>query len=79
MSSEAQYGEDRFAEAEGFRIHYVEAGAGQLTLLIPGSYGTYRTWNRLISLLSDHCRILALDYVGAGDSDKPRRGFRYIV
>jgi pimeloyl-ACP methyl ester carboxylesterase len=79
MLSVARYGEDRFVEVEGYRIHYVEAGAGPPVILIPGSYSTYRAWNRIIPLLSDHYRLLALDYVGTGDSDKPQTGFRYTV
>jgi pimeloyl-ACP methyl ester carboxylesterase len=75
----ARYGVDRFIRVEGYRIHYVEVGVGYPVILIPGSYGTYRTWNRIIPLLSDHCRLLAVDYVGTGDSDKPQKGFRYTI
>jgi pimeloyl-ACP methyl ester carboxylesterase len=64
---------------EGYKIHYVEAGAGEPVILIPGSWSTYRAWNRIIPLLSDYYRLLALDYVGTGDSDKPKKGFRYTV
>ena len=79
MLSVARYGEDRFVEVGGYKIHCVEAGAGHPVILIPGSYSTYRAWNRIIPLLSDHYRLLALDYVGTGDSDKPQTGFRYTV
>jgi len=79
MLSVAKYGEDRFVEVEGYKIHYVEAGAGEPVILIPGSWSTYRAWNRIIPLLSDYYRLLALDYVGTGDSDKPKKGFRYTV
>lgn len=79
MLSVARYGQDRFVQVEGYRIHYVEAGTGHPVILVPGSYGTYRTWNRLIPLLSDRYQLLALDYLGVGDSDKPKRGFRYTV
>lgn len=79
MLSPARYGTDRFVEVEGYTIHYVEAGVGRPVILIPGSYSTYRVWNRIFPLLSDHYQLLALDYVGTGDSDKPKRGFRYTV
>ncbi len=79
MLSAARYGVDRFVQVEGYRIHYVEAGVGRPVILIPGSYSTYRVWNRLLPLLSDHYQLLALDYVGTGDSDKPKRGFQYTV
>jgi len=77
--SKARYGEDRFVEVEGYKIHYVEVGKGETVILIPGSFSTYRTWNRIIPLLSDHYQLLALDYVGTGDSDKPESGFKYTT
>jgi pimeloyl-ACP methyl ester carboxylesterase len=79
MLSAARYGQDRFAEVEGYRVHYVEAGNGHPVILIPGSMSTYRAWNRMIPLLSSQYRLLALDYVGTGDSDKPKKGFRYTI
>jgi pimeloyl-ACP methyl ester carboxylesterase len=79
MLSTARYGEDRFAQVRGHRIHYVDVGPGPPVIMVSGSYSTYRTWNRLIPLLADRYRLLALDYLGTGDSDKPKRGFRYTV
>jgi pimeloyl-ACP methyl ester carboxylesterase len=74
-----EYGADRFVLAGGYHIHYVEAGEGQPVLLIPGAFTTYRTWNRILPALSVHNRVLAVDYLGVGDSDKPERGFGYTV
>jgi pimeloyl-ACP methyl ester carboxylesterase len=79
MYSRAKYGEDRFVEVEGHRIHYVKVGTGHPVLLIAGSYSTYRAWNRLLPLLSGEYRLLALDYLGVGDSDRPKNGFKYTV
>jgi pimeloyl-ACP methyl ester carboxylesterase len=75
----AKYGMDKFALVQKYKIHYVEAGQGEPVLLIPGSFTTYRVWNRLMPLLSVKYKLLALDYLGVGDSDKPRRGFDYTV
>ena len=33
----------------------------------------------MIPFLSRHYKLLAVDYIGAGDSDKPRSGFSYSV
>jgi pimeloyl-ACP methyl ester carboxylesterase len=77
--SKSKYGQDRFVVVQNRNIHYVETGEGQPVLLIPGAWSTYRYWNRITPLLSKHYRLLALDYLGAGDSDKPRSGFRYTV
>lgn len=73
------YGEDRFVEISGYLIHYIEVGTGEPLLLIPGSFSTYRVWNRIIPYLSDDFRIIAVDYVGAGASDKPKSGFHYTI
>jgi len=77
--SKSKYGQDRFVVVQNRNIHYVETGEGEAVLLIPGAWSSYRYWNRMIPLLSKHYRLLALDYLGAGDSDKPRSGFRYTV
>ncbi len=77
--SKTKYGQDRFVVVQDYNIHYVESGEGESILLIPGAWSTYRFWNRVLPLLSKHYLILALDYLGAGDSDKPRSGFDYTV
>jgi pimeloyl-ACP methyl ester carboxylesterase len=77
--SRPKYGQDRFVTVHGHNIHYVEAGKGQPILLIPGAWSTYRYWNRVMPFLSKQYRTLALDYLGVGDSDKPRSGFGYTV
>lgn len=75
----AKYGTDRFVTVQEHTIHYVEAGEGPPLLLIPGAFTTYRTWNRVLPVLASHHRVLAVDYVGVGDSDKPERDFGYTV
>jgi len=77
--SKATYGEDRFINVDPYWIHYVEVGEGDPLFLIPGAFSTYRDWNRLIPILSKHYRVLALDYLGVGDSDKPVSGFNYTI
>jgi pimeloyl-ACP methyl ester carboxylesterase len=61
---------DKFILVQRYKIHYVEAGQGEPVILIPGSYNTHRTWNRLMPLLSSEFRLLALDYIGSVDSRK---------
>jgi pimeloyl-ACP methyl ester carboxylesterase len=75
----AKYGVDKFILVGKYKIHYVEAGQGAPVVLIPGSYSTYRAWNRLMPILGKEYQLLALDYLGVGDSDKPRRGFDYTI
>jgi len=77
--SKPQYGVDKFVVVQGYNIHYVEVGEGDPILLIPGAYSTYRHWNRVIPHLSKHYKLLCIDYLGVGDSDKPRSGFGYTI
>jgi pimeloyl-ACP methyl ester carboxylesterase len=77
--STSKYGTDKFVKARGYNIHYVEAGEGEPVFLIPGAFSTYRHWNKMIPFLSKHHRLLCIDYLGVGDSDKPRSGFKYTI
>jgi pimeloyl-ACP methyl ester carboxylesterase len=77
--SKSQYGMDKFIVVYDRHIHYVDAGEGQPVLLIPGAFSTYRDWNRIIPSLAKHYRVLAIDYLGVGDSDKPRSGVGYTI
>lgn len=72
-----ELGEDRFATVRSHRLHFVEAGQGEALILVPGASSTYRTWRRVMGPLASRFRVLALDYVGTGDSDKPETGFGY--
>jgi pimeloyl-ACP methyl ester carboxylesterase len=77
--SQSRYGHDKFVVVSGRHIHYVEAGEGEPILLIPGAFSTYRDWNRIIPSLSKGYRVLAIDYLGVGDSDKPRSETNYTI
>ena len=74
-----KHGVDKFLVVQGYNIHYVEAGEGQPILLISGAFSTYRHWNRVIPYLSKYYKLFCIDYLGAGDSDKPRSGFGYTI
>ena len=72
-------GDDRYAMIGSYRVHYVEAGHGPPLILIPGSFFDYHEWDLLMPLLVDDFRLIAVDYLGVGDSDKPISGFDYSV
>ena len=73
----AEFGVDRFATVGGYRVHYVELGEGHPLVLVPPSFATYRNWKKVAPRMAEHFRVLAVDYLGTGDSDKPKRGFLY--
>jgi len=64
----------RFAEANGLRIHYHEAGEGPVLLLIhggaPGAFG-WGNFGQNMAALSRHYRTIIVDLPGYGRSDKP--------
>ena len=77
--SSSEYGSDNFVVVGGYNVHYVEVGEGEPVFLISGAFSTYRHWNRMIPYLSKHYKLLCIDYLGAGDSDKPVSGFGYTI
>jgi pimeloyl-ACP methyl ester carboxylesterase len=79
VASPASFGADRFAVVDQARAHYVEAGAGPPAILIPGLFGTYRGFTRVLPLLAPHFHLYALDNFGTGNSDRPCDDFTYTV
>jgi len=77
--SRSEYGMDKFVVVGGYNVHYVEVGEGEPVFLISGAFSTYRHWNRMIPYLSKHYKLYCIDYLGAGDSDKPVSGFGYTI
>ncbi len=75
----AQYGIDRFTTDQKHNAHYVEVGEGPPAILIPGLFGTYRGFSRMLPFLAPHFSIIALDNFGTGDSDTPDDDFTYTV
>jgi epoxide hydrolase 4 len=64
---------DRTALVNGVRLHYVEAGAGPLVLLLHGFPEFWYSWRRqLPALAAAGFRALAPDLRGYNLSDKPR-------
>jgi pimeloyl-ACP methyl ester carboxylesterase len=67
-----------FAEANGVRLHYVVGGPaeGDLVVLLHGWPQTWYTWRWVMpALASAGHRVVAVDYRGAGDSEKPKDGY----
>lgn len=69
-------GRSRFVELDGVRVHYEEAGAADAPaiVLIHGFCASTLVWRDvLVPLAEAGFRVVALDLVGYGFSDKPRR------
>src|SRR5262252_7048043 len=73
--------ESKFVEAGGIRTHYIEAGSGEPIVLIhgggPGADG-YGNWHGCIPRYARNFRVIALDMLGFGRTQKPNpEGFTY--
>lgn len=59
-------------KSAGHRYHYVDEGEGQPLLLVHGNPTWSFYWRNIISGLSDRYRVIAVDHIGCGLSDKPQ-------
>lgn len=65
--------EPHYMEVKGLRVHYVDegpAGAGETILCLHGEPTWSYLYRKIISPLSAKYRVLAMDFVGFGRSDK---------
>jgi haloalkane dehalogenase len=56
---------------DGFRYHYLDEGSGPVLLMVHGNPTWSFYWRDLILALRDRFRIVAVDHIGCGLSDKP--------
>ena len=63
-----------FAEVDGVRLHYLEAGAGDPILLVHGNGTMLQDWiiSGLFDELAKTNRVIAVDRPGFGHSSRPR-------
>lgn len=68
---------DRYVQANGIRLHFLDYGSsGPTLLLMPGLTANARAFDGLVSAgLVPAVRLLALDLRGRGLSDKPETGY----
>lgn len=60
-----------FVTIHGQRIVYRRAGAGPVVLLLHGIAGSSATWEPVMERLSADYTVVAPDFIGHGESDKP--------
>lgn len=59
-------------DIDGHRYHYLDEGQGEPLLLVHGNPTWSFYWRNLIAGLRDRYRLIAVDHIGCGLSDKPR-------
>jgi len=56
---------------DGYRLNYHEEGEGEPVLLVHGITTYSFIWRRIVPFLVDKYRVISIDLLGCGDSDKP--------
>jgi pimeloyl-ACP methyl ester carboxylesterase len=67
--------ESKFEEIDGVGFHYVTGGAGKPLVLLPGWPQTWWTFHKIMPLLAQKHRVIAVDIRGMGASDKSMAGY----
>ncbi|MEN8190289.1 MAG: alpha/beta fold hydrolase [Thermodesulfobacteriota bacterium] len=64
--------QSNFITVDSHRLHYVDQGVGPVVIMAHGNPTWSYYYRNLISLLSKSHRVIALDHLGCGLSDKPQ-------
>lgn len=67
--------EDRFAEVNGIKMHYLAAGKGEPVILLHGYAENSHMWRPLMAELGKTHTVVAPDLRGFGQSSKPESGY----
>ncbi len=59
-----------YVEVNRMRIHYVNEGAGEVILCLHGEPSWSYLYRKMIPILSQNHRVVAMDFIGFGRSDK---------
>lgn len=62
--------EPRYIDVNGFRIHYIDEGEGELILCLHGEPTWSFLYRKMIPILKQQHRVVAMDFIGFGRSDK---------
>ena len=70
----------RYIEINGAKMHYMEAGdpGGTPILLLHGNPTWSYLWRNVMPHLEDSGRVIAVDLIGMGKSDKPDIGYTFV-
>jgi pimeloyl-ACP methyl ester carboxylesterase len=75
-SAQAQTIESRFADVNGLKMHYLQAGkSGSAVILIHGYAQNSHMWRPLMTELGKTHRVIAPDLRGFGDTTKAETGY----
>lgn len=60
----------RYVEVNGLRIHYIDEGLGEIILCLHGEPSWSYLYRKMIPILSRAHRVMTMDFIGFGRSDK---------
>lgn len=70
LSAEFPY-ESNYVEILGSNMHYIDQGEGDVFLFLHGNPTSSYLWRNVMRYVAPHGRIVAVDNIGFGKSDKP--------
>ena len=70
--------ESKYVEVLGSKMHYIDEGEGDPILFIHGNPTSSYLWRNIIPYVSDDARVIAVDLIGMGKSDKPDIDYRFV-
>ena len=59
-----------YVEIEGMRVHYIDEGSGEVILCLHGEPSWSFLYRKMIPILAAEHRVVAMDFIGFGRSDK---------
>lgn len=65
--------ESHWAQIDGHTMHYVDEGQGPVLLMVHGNPTWSFAWRHLVKQLSGQFRVIAVDHLGCGFSEKPQQ------
>ena len=66
MKKKYQYSDSKYVNVNGLWVHYYEKGAGDTLLLLHGNGGNIHHFDEITEALSQHFKVISLDYLGHG-------------
>ncbi|MFJ5984534.1 alpha/beta fold hydrolase [Lentzea sp. NPDC092896] len=67
--------QSKYAQVNGFRMHYLRGGNGSPVVLLHGFPQTSAEWEPQLKALAKNHTVIAVDLRGTGDSSVPQKGY----
>ena len=64
--------DSNYFSIQSHRLHYIDQGQGDVIVMVHGNPSWSFYYRKLITLLSKRNRVIAIDHIGCGLSDKPQ-------